>query len=346
MMRLFSCGFGFFLGMCLFATSAQSQDVGKAFYARDFNTGRVLAESAWRMAKGRGKMVDAAVASANVGACLTMLGQFDDARMWQQRAQDILSKQSPTSLVGKLNVARAVTAFLEGQQYGTNKVADAIVYLNKAEGILEQGDGRLALVDAEIRALSGDAVLEAEGYRGYVALIDYFEQSGDRLAMARCAVRLARLDGKRGADRMALQRCLTAADVFEKAGEMGEVAFALRNAGHAHRKLGAYVPAETFLKKALDAAQENGQASVVLRVLDDLSRLYAEMDRYEQAIDFDRQADALLHKIAESVPQGYAADSVSLSFQHLLLLRFASLLPYEADLFAGFYDALVLQVAQ
>lgn len=337
---------GLWVGFCVSGVLAQNHQVVDAFYARDFGTARLLAESSWRMAKGRGDMLEAGLASANIGACLTMLGQFDEARMWQQRALELFEKQGSTSLVGQVNIARAITEFLHAQQYGKNNVGNALVYLDLAKNGLGAANAQLARVGAEIRRGSGDPHLEGLGYREYVALIDLFRQGGEHLAKARCAVRLACLDGKRGAHDTALNRCLMAAEIFKTEGEVGEAAFALRNAGHAHRKLGDYTLAEKTLKEALDAARKSGQASIELRVLDDLSRLYAEMDQYDLAIDFDEQADALLYKIAKSVPQGYAADSVSLSLQHLLLLRFASVIPYEADRFAGFYDALILQIGQ
>jgi tetratricopeptide (TPR) repeat protein len=330
------------LSVLLPLASVRGQEIHDLFQQRDFVKGRTQAESVWHQAKGRGELLEAALAAANVGACLTMLGLFDDARLWLDRSQEILAKKETPGLLGQLTKARAITSFLGSRQYGQGDVGEALTYLKKAKDLLGAKDVGLQWVGAEIRGQSEDATLVHAGYEGYVALVKHFEQRGDSLAVARCAVRLARIEGEGGDHRLALDGCMRAAAIFEQVGERQETALALRNAGHAHRKLGEYEASERALKKALDLAGQNGDSSVLLRVMDDLSRLYAETDQYELSIDFDRKADALMGHIAEELPEGYSADSVSLSFQHLLLMRFASLLPYEVDLFAGFYDALVL----
>lgn len=326
---------------------AVSQDlVLEAFQKRDFAKGRLLSEAVWRQAKGRAETREAGIAAANVGACLSMLGHFDDAKIWQSRAQSLLLTSGDKTLLGRLAVGRGVTDFLRGRQYGIGHVDVALDYLNQAKEILGNQEVRVQMVEAEILGQSGQATFMASALVTYAKLQRVFENRGDSLWGARCGVRWARVHGDLGQHGQALQGFVRSAGIFEATEQWRETALALRNAGHAQRKLGDYVASEVHLKRALVFARKSEDAAIVLRVLDDLVRLLSETHHYEAAIAFDLEADVLMEKIVQAVPQGYAADSVSLSLQHLLLLRFASVLPYEVDLFNGFYDMLLIQSDQ
>lgn len=321
---------------------AHAAGLDSIFAQGTFGEVQMRSEVLWRRATGNGDTLTAAIAAANVGAALTMLGQFEDAQLWQNRSAELLAKVSHQMLLGRLAVAQGITAFLQSRRYSTPPPVDALSHLSRARQYLGETDVRVRTVAAELLGQSMKHEHAQAGYQAYVRLIGDFVAVGDSVGVARYVSRLGCLVGNTGGHQDARVHFERAAGIFQAAGLVAERALALRNVGHACRKNGAYAQAERALRTALGLAEEQQDAALQVQIWNDLSRLYGEQALLDEAMRSDARADRLLGEIAREIPEGRAVDSVTLRFQHLLLLRFASLLPYEADLFTGFYDQLIL----
>jgi tetratricopeptide (TPR) repeat protein len=305
-----------------------NDDFVQAFAQRDLRRAESLALSETGDLKG-----------VYLGGVKTMLGDFDGAHEAYEMARGQLHLEPVAS--GRLLVARAIVAFLNSRQYGDGAPVDALRLLTRAKDILGKDDLAIRMVETEIMGYSSKADHVQQAYVGYMQLLSLCQKTGDSLRVAHCAMRLGRIDGATGGHGGALQNFARAAHIFDVQKDGLMHAWAFRNMGQAHRKLGHYDVAQEHLEKALHLAQEADARPLTMRILNDLSRLAMEMEDETQAIVWEKEADVVLGHLQQKIQSGERMDSVMLDFYHLLKLRYASLLPYETDLYVGFYDQLI-----
>ncbi|MBT3601604.1 MAG: tetratricopeptide repeat protein, partial [Candidatus Latescibacteria bacterium] len=224
---------------------------------------------------------------------------------------------------------------------GTGVPTEALNLLTRAKDILGTEDLATKMVEAEINGYSSKAAHVTQSYMGYVHLLAACQKAGDSLRVGHCAMRLGRVDGATGGHGGALQNFERGARIFEALGDVRMHAWALRNMGHAQRKLGHYDVAQDVLEKALDLARKTKTQNLEIRVLNDLSRMAMERGHHDQAVSYEKGMDTVLRALQADIIAGRNRDSVMLDFYHLLKLRYASLLPYETDMYVGFYDQLI-----
>lgn len=303
------------------------------------NFAQAFAQRDWGLAESLALAETGTLKGVYVGGVKTMLGDFDGAHEAYETARGQVDIDPVAS--GRLVVAQAIVAFLEGRQYGDGAPVDALRLLTRAKDLLGKDDLAIRMVEAEIMGYSSKAVHVQQAYVGYMQLITSCAKTGDSVRVAHCAMRLGRIDGATGGHGGALQNFARAAHIFDMQKDVSMHAWALRNMGQANRKLGHYDVAQEHLEKALGLAQEANARALKMRILNDLSRLAMEMEDETRAIQFEKEADAALSDLQQKIRSGERVDSVMLDFYHLLKLRYATLLPYETDLYVGFYDQLI-----
>lgn len=268
-----------------------------------------------------------------------ILGDFDGANALYEEARGAYDLEPEVS--ARLVVAQAIVAFMNGRRYGDGAPTEALDLLTRAKDILGKEDLAVKMVEAEISGYSSKANHVTQSYMGYMNLLAGCQKAGDSLRVGHCAMRLGRVDGTTGGHGGALRNFERAAHIFEAAGDQMMHAWALRNMGHAQRKLGHYDVAQALLMQALDLARQTETRGLEVRVLNDLSRMAMERGNFDVAVAYEKDLDAVLRNLQMAIDAEDTRDSVRLDFYHLLKLRYASLLPYETDLYVGFYDQLI-----
>jgi tetratricopeptide (TPR) repeat protein len=297
-----------------------------------------FAKQDWERAEGLALAQAGPKQPSRLAAIKATQGDFKAANMLYEREREALSIEPEVS--GRLMVAQAIVAFLNSRQYGDAAPQEALDLLVGAKDILGKEDLAIKMVEMEIMGYSSKAMHVQQAYLGYMQLLSSFQKSGDSLRVGHCAMRLGRVDGATGGHGGALQNFERAAHAFETLGDLPMQAWALRNVGHANRKMGHYEKAGAFLERAL--AEKTDIDVLQVRILNDLSRLSMETEKEEVAFGYEKKAHAVLALIQKKIVQGERGDSVILDFYHLLKLRYATLLPYETDVYTGFYDQLIL----
>ncbi|MCZ6634857.1 MAG: tetratricopeptide repeat protein [bacterium] len=320
-----------------------NREVFEAFKNRQFQTAEMLADRVWEQMPEGTISTAVGIAAANKGALLTIRGRFEDAMEWQERADRIFGKVTADRLRGRLEVARAVTSFLNERQFSEEAPEQALQHVEAARPALGKDDFRLNWVEAEMMGHSPRAVHVQGSYMKYLGLIRACESSGDSLRLGWCEMRLGIVEGATGGHSEALKRYGRALEIFEAMKDSVGMGLAMRNMGLASRKKMMYDEAETILNQALVFSQKRGDTALSVKVLNDLSKLYMETGDFPRAAKTDQMVNTVLDSIGEDVRSGRSVDSLILDYHHLIRLRYASLLPYENDRFTGFYDQLVLE---
>ncbi len=309
----------------------------RAFRNRDFRGAEDLARHAWELSQGEKIGGEGGFAAANLGAALAMQGRLGESLEWQARAEEVFGRDGDTVARGRLAVARAVILFMKGKE------EEAVVSLGRAGEMVDKEDLRLSCVDAEILGHSGDVQKAQKGYTKFMSLLNACRARGDSSGVVVCAMRLGCLEGTTGGHEDALKNYAEVFNIVRAWGDTVQMGMALRNMGLANRKLRQYPESEKTYQEALGLARGSRNPGLAAEVLNDLSMLYAEMGDEVRAEETDREAEAALRSIADGLKKGLLVDSVLLDFYQIVKVRFANLLPYDGDLFVGFYDQLALE---
>ena len=312
-----------------------------SFQTQDFRQAEAAALEAWN--RSDPDALGAGLAAANVAAVLAIKGQLDGALQWQGRAEGIFRRKRETGLLGRLAVARAVTHFLGSLKFSAGNAEDSLPDLKEARELLGEEDFRMARVEAQILCNSEQAEHAQAGYMAFVRLSATHEKDGNRMCGARCAVCMGHAEGKSGGHRSALQYYEKALEIYLAEGDSVGAGLALRNIGLARRKLRQYPESEAACRKALDMARGTENTRLEIEALNDLSLLYMEMGDEAGARSADREARAAVQAVAEAIRSGQLDDTVLLDFYQVLKIRYANLLPYSTEMFAGFCDQLALE---
>jgi tetratricopeptide (TPR) repeat protein len=248
-----------------------------------------------------------------------------------------LDRDGDAVVRGRLALARAVVFHLKGKE------KEALGSLDLARGLSGKDDFRLACVEAEVRSNSNDVEQAQAGYVKCQEMLNGCRARGDSSGVLVCAMRMGYLEGTTGGHEDALKYYTEALQIVRAWGDTSRMGVALRNIGLANRKLRQYPESEAAYREALDLARAAGNRGLAAGILNDLSMLYAEMGDEARAEATDREAEEALRSIADDLRQGKLRDTVLLDFYQGVKVRFANLLPYNTDLFAGFCDQLALE---
>ena len=309
----------------------------RAFGERDFRAAETLARQAWDLCQAGTAGRQAGFAAANLGAALAVQGRLEEALEWQGRAEEVFAREGDALAQGRLALARAVVFYLKGKE------KEALASLDLARGLFGKDDFRLACVESEVRSSSNDGEQAQAGYVKCLEMLNVCRARGDSSGVAVCAMRMGYLEGTTGGHEDALKYYTEALQIVRVWGDTSRMGVALRNIGLANRKLRQYPESEVAYREGLSLAGAAGQRAQAAEILNDLSMLYAEMGDEARAEATDREAEAALRSVADDLSQGRQNDSVLLDFYRGIQVRFANLLPYDTDLFAGFCDQLALE---
>ena len=308
----------------------------RAFVERDFRAAETLARQAWDLCQAGTAGRQAGFAAANLGAALAVQGRLEEALEWQGRAEEVFAREGDALTQGRLALARAVVLYLKGEK-------GALASLDRARELLGKDDFRLTCIEAEVRGNSNDSEQAQAGYMKCLEMLNGCRARGDSSGVVMCAMRMGYLDGTTGGHEDALKYYTEALKIVRAWGDTSRMSVALRNIGLANRKLRQYPESEAAYREGLSLAGAAGQRAQAAEILNDLSMLYAEMGDEARAEATDREAEAALRSVADDLSQGRLKDTVLLDFYQGVKVRFANLLPYDADLFAGFCDQLTLE---
>ena len=141
----------------------------QAFRSRSFDRAGVLAETAWDRYEPLKEGRQTGIAAANLGAIHAFYGRLDEATAWQDRAMDFFETAGDKEMLGKLAVARAVTAYIESRLFGNAEPDDAIVHMETARSLL--GDQAILHCEFELLLRSNQGNRAQSGYVKYIGLI-------------------------------------------------------------------------------------------------------------------------------------------------------------------------------
>ena len=311
----------------------------QAFRSRLFDRARALAETAWDRYEPLGEGRRTGVAAANLGAIHALYGRLDEATAWQDRAMGFFETAGDKEMLGKLAVARAVTAYIESRLFGNAEPDDAIAHLETARSLLE--DQAILHCECELLLRSNQGERVQSGYVKYRELIRTCEAQGDSLTLAHCVARLGWMEGSSGGHDSAAQFYGRAYQIYTSNGLEDAALLAQRNIGIGQWKSGELEAAIATLNTALKKAQSANDLRMRLMLLNDLAMVSA-VEAEDQAIAYDRQADAVLEALSRALESDLLRDSVVFDFSLLLKMRYTGKATYVVDQFDRFYEYLTL----
>ncbi|MCZ6633195.1 MAG: hypothetical protein O7G87_07300, partial [bacterium] len=280
------------------------------------------------------------VAAANLGAIHAFYGRLDEATGWQDRAMGFFETAGDKEMLGKLAVARAVTAYIGSRQFGNAEPDDAIAHMETARSLL--GDQAILHCEFELLLRSNQGDRAQSGYVKYKGLIRACEAQGDSLTLAHCAARVGWLEGSSGGHDSAAQLYGRAYRIYTSNGLEDAALLAQRNIGIGQWKSGEPEAAIATLNAALKKAQSANDLRMRLMLSNDLAMVSAVAKAEDQAIAYDRQADAALEALSRALESDLLKDSVVFDFTLLLKMRYTGKATYVVDQFDGFYEYLAL----
>jgi tetratricopeptide (TPR) repeat protein len=115
----------------------------------------------------------------------------------------------------------------------------------------------------------------------------------------------------------ALTGCEEAREIFDRLGEVTNVASAWHEVAEVHRMAGEYEQAEEAFQEALKLRVQAGDRAGEGRALGDLGSLCRVMSRHEQAVPLHRQAADVFSRLGDLLNEGVARNNAAISLLKL-----------------------------
>jgi tetratricopeptide (TPR) repeat protein len=289
-----------------------------AFRSRSFAQAKKLAEAAWLRYEQKGRK-QGDMAAANLGAIYAFNGKIDEAEAWQDRAEGFLKSTEDQALQGQLARARAITAYIGATQFGNAEPDDALAHIERARNLL--GDEAIRMCECQVLSNSNQGNRVQSGYVKFRKLIETLKTEGDSLALARCLLSMGWIEGASGGHGAAEGSFKRAHRIYESERHTDAALLAQRNFGVALWQNGKEDAAIEQFQKALKKAQDRSDLRMQVILFNDLAMVFARMEKEDEAIAYDRQAQDALAELSQALASGHLEDSVVFDFSLLIKMR-------------------------
>ena len=198
--------------------------------------------------------------------------------------------------------------------------AEALVPLAEAQRrfqvLAEAGDSAAARMASVSIGWQGESFISLgrleEAANAYSEAITHAEQRQDKRTVAVGKGQLATVRRMQGHYSKALEISNEARDLFASLGEPGSVAVAWHQIGRVHREQKQFDAAERAYRESLKISVQQHNRAGEANSLAELGNLYDDMERWEEAVTFHRQATDIYVSLADLRKEGLARNNIAL----------------------------------